>query len=213
MRNEIAVLILHTSCRAVCVKRLIYEFGAWHKRRYNAFTLIELIVVIAIIIALAGLVLATSSYVANKGRRSRAEAEIAAISAALENYKADNGIYPRTVASNILDARSNYDPSTYQAACADLYAQLSGDLDYDDLPDTNTKTYMAFKPNMKGLPDKSRPASATNKTFIQDPFRNSYGYSTAYENDPVAGYNPTFDLWSIGNANPPSDPRQWIKNW
>ena len=124
---------------------------------------------IAVIITLASLVLGTSGYVVNKGRRSRAEAEIAAMSAALENYKADSGIYPRTAASDSLNARSNYNSSNYQVACADLYAQLTGDSDYDDVPDAGTRTYMAFKPNMKGLPDKAQPPSATNKAFIQDP--------------------------------------------
>src|SRR5205085_2122538 len=61
----------------------------------RAFTLIELLVVISIIVILAGLILSTVGYVQKKGARSRAEAEIAAISAALESYKADNGIYPR----------------------------------------------------------------------------------------------------------------------
>jgi restriction endonuclease Mrr len=60
-------------------------------------------VVISIILVLAGLVLATSSYVHNKGARSRAEAEIAAFSAALENYKADNGIY---ITANGVDAKA-----------------------------------------------------------------------------------------------------------
>ena len=83
-------------CGGVCVKRLTNGFGDWHKRRYNAaFTLIELLVVIAIIIVLAGLVLSTVGYVQKKGARSRAETEIAAMSAACESYKADNGIYPR----------------------------------------------------------------------------------------------------------------------
>ena len=63
-------------------------------RAARAFTVIEILVVMTIILVLAGLVLATSSYVHNKGARSRAEAEIAAMSAALENYKADNGVYP-----------------------------------------------------------------------------------------------------------------------
>ena len=44
---------------------------------------------------LAGLVLSTVGYVQKKGARSRAETEIAAMSAACESYKADNGIYPR----------------------------------------------------------------------------------------------------------------------
>ena len=68
-------------------------------RAARAFTIIELLVVMTIILVLAGLILATSGYVQNKGKRSRAEAEIAAISAALENYKADNGIYPSDTAN------------------------------------------------------------------------------------------------------------------
>ena len=64
-------------------------------RAEGAFTIIELLVVITIILILAGLILSISSYVQNKGARSRAETEIAAMSAALESYKADNGIYPR----------------------------------------------------------------------------------------------------------------------
>src|SRR3954467_6612668 len=94
-----------------------------------AFTLIELLVVMVIIIVLAGLILATAGYVQNKGKRSRAEAEIAAISAALENYKADNGVYP---ASAAVDAKTDYYPngankSDYETASQVLYVALSAD--------------------------------------------------------------------------------------
>lgn len=61
----------------------------------KGFTLIELLVVIAIIAILAGLILNTAGYVQKKGAMARAEAEIAALSAALESYKADNGEYPQ----------------------------------------------------------------------------------------------------------------------
>lgn len=60
----------------------------------RGFTLIELLVVIAIIAILASLVLAAAGSVQKKGARSRAESEIAAVAAALESYKADNGDYP-----------------------------------------------------------------------------------------------------------------------
>jgi type II secretion system protein G len=60
----------------------------------QGFTLIELLIVIAIIAILASLVLAAASSVQKKGARSRAETEIAALGAALESYKADNGDYP-----------------------------------------------------------------------------------------------------------------------
>lgn len=66
----------------------------WIRHHLGAFTLIELLVVIAIIAILASLVLSAAGFVQKKGARSRAEAEIAAIGAALESYKVDNGDYP-----------------------------------------------------------------------------------------------------------------------
>ncbi len=60
----------------------------------KGFTLIELLVVIAVIAILAGLVLSAAGSIQKKGARARAEAEIAAIAAALESFKIDNGEYP-----------------------------------------------------------------------------------------------------------------------
>src|SRR5467141_1828370 len=78
----------------------------------GAFTLIELIVVITIIVILAGLVLSTVGYVRKKGARARAETEIAAMSAACESYKADNGVYPTNNDTDNLDARRDGNPSS-----------------------------------------------------------------------------------------------------
>ncbi|MFA7345129.1 MAG: type II secretion system protein GspG [Terrimicrobiaceae bacterium] len=66
-----------------------------------AFTLLELLVVIAIIAILAGLILSTAGFIQKKGAMARAEAEIAALSAALESYKADNGDYPTNANSGV----------------------------------------------------------------------------------------------------------------
>ena len=196
----------------------------------HAFTIIELLVVIAIILVLAGLILATSGYVQNKGKRARAEAEIAAISAALENYKADNGIYPRGNSdlsagspydTDQLDARSDADPNAtplpnkYTKASLFLYKTLSGDQAGNRIP--TATSYFSFKPNM--LLPKDQAAAVT---AIADPFGNSYGYSTASQATPPAGYNPTFDLWSTAGTGTESTPtpsplptpqNQWIKNW
>jgi type II secretory pathway pseudopilin PulG len=98
----------------------------------------------AIILVLAGLILATSSYVSNKGARSRAEVEIAAMSAALENYKTDNGVYPSDIT---IDARTIGDPAQYQTASSTLFKNLSGDLNGDGQSDLGVISYMAFKPN------------------------------------------------------------------
>src|SRR5438477_9233233 len=180
--------------------------------RYNAFTLIELIVVVGIIIVLAGLVLSTVGYARKKGAQARAETEIAAMSAACESYKADNGVYPQQASStDMLDARLSGSPSTYQTASLYLYEQLSGDSSGNRNP--TGKSYMTFKPNMLFPADQTQ-----NVQYLQDPFGNSYGYSTiqAATQNTTKGYNPTFDLWTTCTltSSPPSaaDQNQWIKN-
>ncbi|HXX41656.1 MAG TPA: hypothetical protein VEI58_05260 [Chthoniobacterales bacterium] len=205
------------------MNRIKFEF-----RTTVAFTVLELLVVIAIIITLAGLILATSGYVQKKGARSRAETEIAAMSAALESYKADNGIYPTDSINNFtnnLNARTNLDPSTaaYSAASLFLYETLAGVTSASRSATPSGKTYFTFKPNML-LP---APPSTADITAIRDPFGNSYGYSTAANpqanptpSSPPVGYNPTFDLWSTAGVAPAPTPTPpatqqdlWIKNW
>src|SRR5437870_13877893 len=107
-----------------------------------AFTLIELIVVTTVIIILTGLVLSTVGYVQKKGARARAETEIAAMSAALENYKADNGIYPSSPDTIALDPINDKDSSLakYSSASVSLYKFISGDLDADRVPDSGQKS-------------------------------------------------------------------------
>jgi type II secretory pathway pseudopilin PulG len=164
--------------------------------------MVEVLVVMAIILVLAGLVLGTSSYVHNRGARSRAEAEIAAISAALENYKADNGVYP----SSALDP-AIADPAEYRAASTLLYETLSGDSDGDGQANTDVPSYLTFRPNQL--------ETAASKYFVKDPFGNSYGYSTAKADNPAGsvGYNPTFDLWSTAGFTDSKGKSGWIKNW
>ena len=86
-------------------------------RASAAFTLIELIVVTTVIIILTGLVLSTVGYVQKKGARARAETEIAAMSAACESYKADNGIYPTDASTTEqLNSTTSFNPTNYQSA-------------------------------------------------------------------------------------------------
>jgi len=209
--------------------------------RHNAsFTLIELIVVTTVIIILTGLVLSTVGYIQKKGARARAETEIAAMSAACENYKADNGVYPRNCNTDQLAASSSGDPTAYQAASLYLYKQLSGDTNANFQPPLGARTYFTFKPQMLDGPKDSN-GNLTSVTNIKDPFGKSYGYSTLYANyldwqnyldcvnhggncppptcgQPGApGYNPTFDVWSTAGltTDPPTATitQQWIKNW
>ena len=156
----------------------------------HAFTLIELLVVITVIAILAGLVLQTAGYVQKKAARSRAEAEIAALSAALESYKADMGDYPRLTNGS---SSGTATPGTNNLK--DLRGALA--------PATG-KVYFEFS---KGMGANSTISTSTNQPIL-DPFGEGYGYQ--YPGATTRSGTNFFDLWSrAGTANT----NQWIKNW
>ncbi len=201
-----------------------------------AFTLIEMLTVMAVIAILASLIVSVNAYAHKKAALVRAEAEIKTMSAACESYKADNGSYPRDSSQSaytdtlcpVLDG----DPrkTKYQDACLVLYKSLSGDSEANGKP--KEKSYCEFRPDQL----KKNPSGEIQ--FIQDPFGNSYGYSTtgaateelyrtqlekkadAARPKKSGGFNPTFDLWSTSGVissetdvalNPAR--KQWSKNW
>jgi type II secretory pathway pseudopilin PulG len=215
VENVVPTAVRHSSF--VIDSSLVIRHSSFRAKR--AFTMVELLVVVGIIITLAGLILATTGYVQKKGARSRAETEIAALSAALENYKADNGIYPRDASTtDTLNARTDGSTaSAYKAASLYLYNALFGAVAGSRTPASGAKSYFSFRPNMLSPADQTQ-----NVQYIQDPFGNSYGYSTiqAATGDSTKGYNPTYDLWSTNGLTtnpPPSGPdtitSQWLKNW
>jgi len=188
--------VLPRSCRGLCVKRLTKCSGPCRgQRRCSAFTLIELVLVVGIIIVLAGLVLSTVGYARKKGARARAETEIAAMSAACENYKADNAVYPAYSGTTGAHA-------LYQGLSGDGNDAIGGATASTGTPGSSGKSYMTLKPNMLS----PNPPDAT--TRVIDPFSNDYNYRSPGTNN-IA----TFDLWTTANANPPTDQNQWIKNW
>lgn len=60
------------------------------------FTVLELLLVVALIATLSGIVLGAGHYARNSGRTSLASSELAALAAALESYRLTHGDYPRT---------------------------------------------------------------------------------------------------------------------
>jgi prepilin-type N-terminal cleavage/methylation domain-containing protein len=209
--------------------------------RSLAFTLIEMLTVMAVIAVLASLIMAVNGFVQRKAASERVNGEMAALSTGCENYKVDNGIFPRNDDTDSLDPRTQGNPTSgaYQKASLYLYKALSGDTSPDEAPDfqPEEKTYLPefFKPNvLNARKDDSGRIKGVN--YIQDPFGNSYGYSTAAakaEEDYIKalkakpnterptgtkGYNSAkFDLWSTGGSvkSPATeqDQARWIKNW
>ncbi len=213
--------------------------------RNSGFTLIEMLTVMLIIAVLASLVLGVNAMVQNKAARSRAEGEIKTLSLGCENYKIDNGNYPRGEVTDNLDPRQDGNPASgaggkkYQLSSLFLYQELSGDKLPEGapnfVPEPENQIYLKdfFKPNvLSAKKDTNGKISAV--LYIQDPFGQSYGYSTLgakaeeefltlLRKDPntprptaANGFNPTFDLWSTGGSSGTaiaSQQGKWIKNW
>ena len=161
------------------------------RKRPYGFTLIELLTVILVISILAALVIQTAGYVQQKAARGQAEAEIHAIEAALERYKADFGIYPDTEDS------SNANELLYQALTGDGNTQLGGKVACDGKLGTEGMVYMEL-----------RPKQGANTYRVLDPWGVEYKFNSHHEDNK----NPaSYDLWSTGGGK--TKEAQWITNW
>ena len=214
-----------------------------HTSSETAFTLIEMLTVMAVIAILAGLIVSVNAYAHKKAALVRAEGEIRTMVASCESYKGDFGDFPRDLtggssSTDDLDPRVDGDPTKekYQKASLALYKALSGDENANGR--ANGKQYFEFRP------DQLQKVSTGDIKFIKDPFGNSYGYSTAAAKDEqtfreqlkknpsanrptgtaLRGFNPTYDLWSTGGVisktaaggNPNAlnaERKRWVKNW
>jgi len=166
------------------------------RKKNSAFTLIEMIVVMTIIVILSGLVVAVVGYVNRKAAMTRASTEIATFLNACQNYKADAGRYPQdtqivTGANNKatftpgdtdkLKPKEHLVPtsSEYSNAGKYLYQQLTGDKSLDGIPDDGEPVYLKdFDPRMLKA-DRDVTGKIIKVYCFWDPFGYPYGYSTA----------------------------------
>jgi prepilin-type N-terminal cleavage/methylation domain-containing protein len=171
------------------------------RRRQAGFSLMELIVVVAIIVVLAGLSLRGYSLITQKSARTKADVQVKLLAKELQEYHADNRSYPVNADPN----GERGDEVLYKALYWDGYeARDSGGKIYvKELdPTYNTKGGQAW---MQGTQAQAR---------IVDPWGNYYRYRTGEQ-----AINPDFDLWSVGpdkKTNP--DPKHKdslddIKSW
>jgi general secretion pathway protein G len=160
----------------------------------SAFTLIELMAVVTIIIILAGLVVGGLGFVTERQAREKAKVQIALLSKAIEEYKLDMGVYPGT----------DNTPSPF-----DVSAQLYDALFYDGYQYTSsatppanwTKATKIYLPELDPRTSKQGWVTLTSKPTdpppaglkIVDPWNKGYLYRKG-----TTAMNPDFDLWSMG---------------
>lgn len=118
----------------------------------TAFTLVELIVVIAVMAILAALALATLGGANKKGAESRARAEVAALTSAIESFKMDTGAYP-------VDAASLYTNLCPTQSGAKVY--------FEPTPSMMSASLLRTNPS----------GDLVNEVEFVDPWNNPYGYS------------------------------------
>ncbi len=178
-----------------------------------AFTLVELLTVIAIIVLIAALIFPLASAVRKRAFIHNAQGQMAQIETAIENYKAAYGFYPPS-------SSPGYSPVTNQ-----LYFELagtmlttnSGQVYYTTLDRTASILLSdvpeAFGPNVNGFMNCNKPgadeAAAQAQTFLPDLNTNQTAVVTVGNNNtkaavlvtplggPEGGYNPM----GTGNGN------------
>lgn len=160
-------------------------------QKTKGFTLIEILITMAIIAILAAMTIGGFRFVQEKQKYSTAEVQISLLSKTLEEYKLDNGGYP--------------DPSSGSTPSNALYLALY----YNGANATPPgKIYLSdLDPNNNQ--QKWTLGSGTDVTII-DPWGGEYQYLIG--SDPTAR-NPDFDLISSGPDLDPSTEGDNIGNF
>lgn len=186
-----------------------------------AFTLIELMAVITIIVILAALVVGALGFVQDRQAKNKAQVQMSLISKALEEFKLDNGFYPPGQKTGTgIGPANNVDPTSKATAIIQsraLYTALYWDTDFDgtgavkatgERDDEDQKNYL---PELDPASNRQGWINGTGATaYIVDPWGFPYAYRSAIQADGSSfapTQNPDFDLWSYGKdskTNPSS---------
>lgn len=149
------------------------------------FTLVELLVVIAVILILSGIVFGLSGGIADKQARGKAETELQSIAVALETYKMKYGDYPWLGP----DGDGNK---------TDLYKHLTGQLKMVPTSTAGSPDINASGDGKPILDPEKMTVSGTNDgSYFMDPWGQSYRYY--YKSSGSSTWNyPGYILLSVG---------------
>ncbi|MFK7911679.1 MAG: type II secretion system protein GspG [Akkermansiaceae bacterium] len=168
-------------------------------RAARGFTLIEIMVVIAIIIVLAGMVVSGVGWYKRKAAENKTKVLVASVERALEEYRSDNSTFPVV-----------NDPN--EGSTSEVYMALFGDSDGDGQANSGETVYLSIlDPNLTG--NKLNVEKNGGAYVIVDSWFAPLRYQSPGD------MNPDFDLWSMGpdgqgGPTGASDKqRDDIKNW
>ena len=173
----------------------------------SGFTLIEILICIAILAMLSVVLLGVRSYITNKKLSSTAQNQVAQLESCMNAYRADNsGILP--------------DGTGDEASSNVMYTALYRDKDNDGVPDEEAGVPLpTYCPALAGIKDpkakeeldgipviktKVKTDKGNKKLWVsQDPWGNTYRYRLGFDQDnskgkPGKGFNPDFDIFSLG---------------
>lgn len=158
-----------------------------------AFTLIEVLAAITIIIILASIVIGGLEYANQRQDSEKARVQIALLSKGIEEYKMDMGVYPGTDDNTAI--AGDVSEQLYQALFKDGYDYTSPAT--PPSPWTKaTKIYLTQldpRNNKQGWVPKTTASTPGTNIKIRDPWGNGYRYRKGSN-----AQNPDFDLWSMG---------------
>lgn len=205
------------------------------RRPAAGFTLVEILVTISVIALLATLSIVAMGHATRTANREKTKAYLKAIEMQLENFKNDNGTYPRpkegSESTTTLVAGNNYPVG----GAITLYQALTGDGD-DSMEGGDTGSmgkpgslgdgYKVYWPDADPQGSQRIARQADGKWFIADGFGIPFQYLVPPPVDPRRAddfealktkyKNPRmYDLWSYGGTKEENftDQNTWIRNW
>lgn len=195
---------------------------------YQAFTLIELLTVIAIIGILAAITFGVTRGISEQGRIARAQAELGALSTALESYRQQFGDYPRT--ANAETNKEGINPTTFTPTRNDraynLFRALNGAQGPDLSPTTRRISLPPSAPVVKYTKAFVNPANfrlerekTTDAPSSQEPLPNPANGATTPDPDFSNAFldpwgNRYIYLYRMRDADSPPPPTRnpWLSS-
>jgi prepilin-type N-terminal cleavage/methylation domain-containing protein len=176
----------------------------------DAFTLVEILMVITVIATLTAVALPAIRGARECALRARAQAELAVVVQALESYRRAFGDYPRT--GDFAEAQAGTDaPLGIDAAQAKLFNALRGvfgprafgagdRLGGDSFIDAGKLTLESIRGEDRAdSADAGRDAGTETCTALLDPWGRRYLYYYRSASDPLAWRRGTYLLYSAGS--------------